>query len=69
MSRHKPAKRTPKPASDPDRALREWVFELLANPEIAGGIAIKNMQMQFDWVKSGTVPGGAEVIRVERKSA
>lgn len=65
MTKRKPRK----PVRDRDRELREWVFELLANPEIAGGIAIKNMQMQFEWVKSGTVPGGAEVIRVERKSA
>jgi hypothetical protein len=65
MVTRKPKPRKPRQLTD--RELRSWIFELLANPDIAGGIAIKNMQMQFEWVKNGTVPGGAEIVRVERR--
>lgn len=49
----KPAKRRPKGT---DRKLREWVFRMLASPDIAGDAAVANMQMQFDWIKNGAKP-------------
>ena len=66
MTRHKPPKRRTKAT---DRKLRERVFDRLANPEIGGEIAVANMQMQFEWVKSGKVPGPPKLAVVGGKEA
>ena len=66
MTRRKSPQRRRRPT---DRALRSWVFELLANPEIGGEIAVANMQMQFEWIKSGKVPGPPKLAVVGGKEA
>lgn len=44
-------------AADADEQRRAFVFKWLANAEIDGDVAVRNMQRQYEWLKDGTVPG------------
>lgn len=40
-----------------DRRLRSWVFELLANSDLAPEASIASMEQHVQWIKTGRVPG------------
>lgn len=43
-------------AKDADEERRCWIFERLADSEIAGNILVENMQKVNAWIKDETVP-------------
>lgn len=43
-------------AADADEQRRAFIFKWLANAEIDGDVAVRNMQRQYEWLKNGTMP-------------
>lgn len=43
-------------AKDADEERRCWIFERLADSEIAGNILVENMQKVNAWIKDETMP-------------
>lgn len=60
-------RRQPKRTHSHDRQLRKAVFDMLANSDHEPKIAIAQMDMYVQWIKTGVIPG-VRILQVVSKS-
>jgi hypothetical protein len=51
-------------SADDDEQCRAFIFSQLANAEIDGKALVTNMELVFQWMRHGKVPGSSTDVRI-----